>query len=604
VATADLDNTVRLWDLEDESAPIQLEGHEGRIHSIAGEPTGRWLMTTGADGTARVWDVVRGTCRHVLEGHLGQVHSCAVSPDGRRAATGGDDGSLLTWDLAAGLETQCFDGHTAAVRHLAWSLEGRFLLSAGDDAIRLWDARTGRCLRTIETEGGSPTSAALSPDSRFAVVGDAGGAVKLWSLRDRRLQRVFEGHTGSVSAASFTRDGRRLLTGGADGTVRLWFLEWEPEPRGFVEWDETALPHLEVFLAQYSPLDGGPPSWQDGDIRRLLSDLRHRGLGWIRPDGIRTKLEALTNEPGEQSRAATPPAAVRRRVGKATPRSREMRRKIRSRLLVAAGLGIPLLLVASHLWSFSQLHLDSRAARDLRSHNLTLLVAPMVTTRKAPCDRARLTDYLRDFTEPTDSLKDWSAANFCLMTLADPRSVDPLLELVRKPPERPESITGIQIGADRRDVMDTVRRAMSGGLDSASTVQSLLARMGGPVVPTVIDHLDDPEVEVREIAAGALALAGTESSIAALVARVDDTDPRVRRAVSLQIANLAISTRLDLEEAFRVALEMAEDGDAEVRLNTAQKLGIFAGSRRRALARRLAGDDDADVREAAEHHIH
>ena len=37
-----------------------------------------------------------------------------------------------------------------------------------------------------------------------------------------------------------------------------------------------------------------------------------------------------------------------------------------------------------------------------------------------------------DFTEPTDSLKDWSAANYCLMTLADPRSVEPVLELVEQ----------------------------------------------------------------------------------------------------------------------------------------------------------------------------
>jgi hypothetical protein len=196
------------------------------------------------------------------------------------------------------------------------------------------------------------------------------------------------------------------------------------------------------------------------------------------------------------------------------------------------------------------------------------------------------------------------------MVLADPRSVEPVLELVRAPPagsigpETPESQIGIRIGADRRQVMDMVRSAMSGGLDTEGMVQSLLARMGDPVVDTLVGFLHDPDDTVREVTAGALALAGTERSVAAVAGRSADPDPLLRRAVARQISNLAISDRLELDDAFRIAETMALDDDPAVRRIVADQIGIFAGSKVRQLARRMARDSDPRVREAARSHIH
>jgi WD40 repeat protein/serine/threonine protein kinase len=602
VATADLDNTIRVWDLDGAETLLELEGHETRICDIAGEPLGRWLLSADHDGAVRLWDADTGACRHQLSGHLGGVSSCALHPDGRRAATGGDDGTLLIWSLFSGRSIGGLEGHTAAVHHLTWSAEGRYLVSTGDDASRVWELPSGRCLRTIELEGATPTCSAMSPDSRFAAIGESGGAVSLWQLRDRLRLRVFEGHTGSVTAVSFTRDGRRLISSGEDGTLRVWYLEWQPEARTIVEWDRAAQPHLELFVAQHTPIDGGPPRWTDTDLRRLISDLRHRGLGWIRPDGIRTRLEALVREGVVRPRTRSSEALRQARA--ATPLARASRRKFFFRLFGATAAAVPLLLVANIVWSYRQLHLDSRAARELRAENLTVLLAPAATTRRAPCDRSKLAMYVEDFTGPTDSLADWSAASHCLAELADPRSVAPLLDVVRQPKDRPPPITGIQIGADRKQVLDQVRRAMSGGLDTDDAVQSLLARMGSPVVPTLVEFLDEPDPEVRNAAAGALVLAGTDDSIRALVARAQDPNERVRLAVARQVANLAISDKLELAEAFKLAELMARDGDPSVRLAIAERLGIFDGARPRALARRLAEDSDPQVAGAALLHIY
>jgi hypothetical protein len=76
----------------------------------------------------------------------------------------------------------------------------------------------------------------------------------------------------------------------------LWEFLWDyeiPEP---ADWDEGARPYLENSLLHHCPYgpDGlthvGQPSWTDEDFRGLFRELQIRGYGWLRPEGVKTKL--------------------------------------------------------------------------------------------------------------------------------------------------------------------------------------------------------------------------------------------------------------------------------------------------------------------------
>lgn len=66
-------------------------------------------------------------------------------------ATGSRDKSIRIWDAASGQCLRTLSGHDNWVRALVFHPTGKFLLSASDDkTVRVWDLATGRCSKTIE----------------------------------------------------------------------------------------------------------------------------------------------------------------------------------------------------------------------------------------------------------------------------------------------------------------------------------------------------------------------------------------------------------------------------------------------------------------------
>jgi WD40 repeat protein len=87
-------------------------------------------------------------------------------------------------------------GHSVWVNSAAFSPDGKFVLSgSGDGILKLWDAETGREIRTFAGHSGSVESAAFSPDGKFVISGSSASTLNLWDAETGLEIRTFAGHS-------------------------------------------------------------------------------------------------------------------------------------------------------------------------------------------------------------------------------------------------------------------------------------------------------------------------------------------------------------------------------------------------------------------------
>ena len=71
------------------------------MYDVAFSPDGQRLASAGLDQTVRIWDNATGKELSALKGHAGWVARVAFSPDGQRLASANRDGSIHLWETAS-----------------------------------------------------------------------------------------------------------------------------------------------------------------------------------------------------------------------------------------------------------------------------------------------------------------------------------------------------------------------------------------------------------------------------------------------------------------------------------------------------------------------
>jgi WD40 repeat protein len=81
-----------------------LQGHTELLSSVAYSLDGKTLASASVDGTIKLWDVQVGKKRATLKGHTKYVSSVAYSPDSKTLASGSLDQTIKLWDVAMGMQ--------------------------------------------------------------------------------------------------------------------------------------------------------------------------------------------------------------------------------------------------------------------------------------------------------------------------------------------------------------------------------------------------------------------------------------------------------------------------------------------------------------------
>ncbi|MCU0526727.1 MAG: hypothetical protein MUF72_18110 [Elainella sp. Prado103] len=228
LATAGADHTVKLWCRDcDWSCPRTLNGHEGAVYSVSyygspESPSETLLASASADHTVKLWRQ-DGQFLNTLVGHTAPVRSVSFSPDGKQIASASEDGTIILWSPEGNL-LKSWSGHAGTIYSISFSLAGNLIATASaDTTVKLWSDE-GELLQTLTGHQAAVRSASFSPDGQMVATAGEDTAVKLWSV-DGHLLQTFTGHEEPIYQVSFRPD-RSLATASADTTVKFW----QPNP--------------------------------------------------------------------------------------------------------------------------------------------------------------------------------------------------------------------------------------------------------------------------------------------------------------------------------------------------------------------------------------
>ena len=175
-ASGSVDGSLILWNLKTGKSIFALEGHADAVLDLAISKNGAIVASLGRDGVARIWNTASGKCICAVKNSA--ISRLTVSLDGRYVLTSLSDGRLKVFDLhhAATIATYC--NGIGSSTQTTFSSDGSTVYSLGErNKIHAWSVRAPKCLRTIESECGVPTTVAVAQDARRMIVGTDAGSI-------------------------------------------------------------------------------------------------------------------------------------------------------------------------------------------------------------------------------------------------------------------------------------------------------------------------------------------------------------------------------------------------------------------------------------------
>ena len=161
------------------------------------------------------WRVKPIRTTKVLKGHDDHVITC-LQFSNNKIVSGSDDNTLKVWNASTGRCLRTLVGHTGGV----WSsqMEGNTIVSGSTDrSLKVWNADTGECVHTLY--GHTSTVRCMHLHNNLVVSGSRDATLRMWDISSGECLHVLMGHVAAVRCVQY--DGRLVVSGAYDYMVKV-----------------------------------------------------------------------------------------------------------------------------------------------------------------------------------------------------------------------------------------------------------------------------------------------------------------------------------------------------------------------------------------------
>jgi WD40 repeat protein len=157
----------------------------------------------------------------------GVVTAVALSPDGATIAAAGDDHRLRLWNARSGELLSTLEGHADWIRGAAFTIDGKSIASvSADHSLRLWDLATTPPLgRESGVGAGALRVVAVHPGGQQVATAGYGADLTMRELATGEAVQIYPCPCDDTGALAIAPTGRWMAAAGRNGVVRLWDLE-------------------------------------------------------------------------------------------------------------------------------------------------------------------------------------------------------------------------------------------------------------------------------------------------------------------------------------------------------------------------------------------
>jgi WD40 repeat protein len=153
------------------------------------------------------------------------ITALRFSPDGSEIAVSGN-GEVLIHSADGKAPLRRLMGSAERILSLAYSVDGKLLIAGGGTPaqfgeVQVWDAKSGKLLRSARVTGDTVFGASLSPDESKIAVGGTDNSVHMIETASGKELYKISNHENWVLATVFGIDSKRFVSASGDRAAKL-----------------------------------------------------------------------------------------------------------------------------------------------------------------------------------------------------------------------------------------------------------------------------------------------------------------------------------------------------------------------------------------------